>query len=204
MPVSAKDAKLANRRSTASTLSPVSPTYGSVVKEKQREAPPSRTPSRTSLVSFTSAHSQSSFLHAPPSPPFASSSRSGSYSSIESTLSLSPPPTPGLTVSRSPSVISEDEVDEFGAHGGYLEHHSKGKQSPTETVRTTSDAEHVESAALTREKVETAVGMRADSTVTLIGVKGLATEQKDQGAKVQKGKGTLRRAWRRVVQTVKG
>ncbi|THH29157.1 hypothetical protein EUX98_g5032 [Antrodiella citrinella] len=194
MPVSAKDTKLANRRSTASTLSPVSPTYGSPSRERQREAMPSRTPSRSSLISTTSALSQDSILRSPPYPRFASSSRSGSYSSIESTLSLSPS-TPELTVSRSPSLISEDGVDEFGMSAGYLEQQaSKGETVSVQA--NAADAAQLETSALTREKAEAAV----ESTATVT----TPEEPAPGGAKVQRGKGTLKRVWRRVVRSVKG
>lgn len=211
MPVSAKDAKKMNRRSTASTINPVSPTYhgGGGGKERARDGVPVRTPSRTSLVSFGSAHSdtnrsQTSFLATPPSPPFRASSRSGSYSSIESTLSLTPPSTPGLTLSRSPSVISEDEVDEFGGASPYFG--GRGRSGKGEATAATASVIEVRVNDVRVEEIDSAriVARKAEvpgSTVTITVPKEDAVGQ--EGSKLSRGRGTLKRAWRRVVGSVK-
>ncbi|TCD69772.1 hypothetical protein EIP91_006308 [Steccherinum ochraceum] len=214
MPVSAKEM---NRRSRASTISPISPTYAGNGKGKQRESSlpspafssPSRTPSRSSLVSFSSARSSNSNLPAPPSPPFRSTSRSGSYSSIESTLSLTPPSTPALTMSPSPSVISEDEVDEFGVpnQGEYLELRSKGNATPVIEVRVndmpvdTMGSPH----ALAREMAMAALEANSSTaTITPSKEKPIVAETAPEKAKIKRGKGTLKRAWKRVVDSVRG
>ncbi|KAH8102259.1 hypothetical protein BXZ70DRAFT_906221 [Cristinia sonorae] len=214
MPVSAKEAL---RRSTASTISTISAVPAAYGKGKEREGPtwqpsspsaPSiqgstRTPSRSSMVSFSTA--QQDFLPTPPSPPFRSSMRSGSYSSIESTLSLTPPSTPGLSSSRSPSVISEDEPEDPSYFGS-----RRSKESQMGVLEVRVNDVHVET-IVSPGFVDASRGgknpMKAVSGLLPRGISGSTvtiTAEKTVAGDGSRGKGSLGRAWRRVVASIRG
>ena len=212
MPVSAKDAKRAKRHSTVSTISPLPPSHGSRNgKETLREgtpiplslAGPPRSPSESSLVSLEA--------YAPPSPPFRASSRTGSSSSVDSTLSITPPSTPGLSVSRSPSVTSVDDVDELGAKRDsiYVEHRTRDKDEP-HVVEVQETVSMGSPRALTKEVAEAAVRenhSHSDTAASPVDsaakAAAPAASKGGEASKLQRGKGTLKRAFRRMFGSVK-
>ncbi|KAJ3491981.1 hypothetical protein NLI96_g324 [Meripilus lineatus] len=222
LPVSAKDAsKLAKRRSTA-TISGSSPPYhylpaapeskddkGSKGKG-QKSCPPSRMPSTTSLASLGSQISTSSVPL--PAPPFSTTSRNNSLSSLASGASSMNAPTPSLSLSRTSSAGSATEPDEMGVLRG-LE---------TALGSSTSAGEFQKAVVGVEVRVnDVCVDVIATSDASKAGkaqVLGASTATlvKDPAApvkapvsstnaprKLERGKGTIKRLWKRVVGSVK-
>ncbi|KAI0075524.1 hypothetical protein K474DRAFT_1384985 [Panus rudis PR-1116 ss-1] len=187
MPISAKDPKFTNRRSVI--IQPTSPAIahinGNDTKGKSREtlALPSRSVSRaSSMVSIGSVASEMSTIV--PNGSLRVGGFGASSSSIDSTLSTLPPATPALSLSRTSSVTSADEMRPV-----------KGMQSSLVMELRVND---VQVEVMGKGKAD-ARSSKLDSKEN---GKGNSNVKKTLDGTIQRGRGTIKRAWKRVVGTV--
>ncbi|CAL1709445.1 unnamed protein product [Somion occarium] len=215
MPVSARDVKFANRRSVIIAPPPVATSQTTDSRRKSRDGvlvPPSRSVSRaSSMASLGSVASEMSGTIMP-SPSFRVGSFGGSSSSIDSAISSLLPATPTLSLSRSTSVNSTVVADEMGVLSrpcsvSFEKDVGRRKEDERRGVvlELRVNDVHVEvmgKSESRRTVVVTECKPTSESNVAGGKTCGAKKTQAVLDGTLQRGRGTIERAWKRVIRSV--